>query len=289
MAVILDGKKVAASIRKEILEETRSLGEAGKPCPGLAVVIVGNDPASHIYVSNKEKAALEVGFNSFVHRLSENVSQEQLMALVEELNRSPEVHGILVQLPLPRHLNEKEVINAISSKKDVDGFHPLNAGALFVGDKGLVSCTPKGCMRLIQETGVSLSGKKAVVIGRSNIVGKPVAMLLLQESATVTICHSRTKNLKEELLQADVIVAAVGVPGLVTGDMVKEGAIVVDVGINRNEAGKLCGDVDFDSVAPKAGYITPVPGGVGPMTIAMLLRNTLDAYYSLEGLENYES
>ena len=278
MAVLLDGKKIAASIREDIKSETERLISSGNQAPGLAVVIVGDDPASAIYVRNKEKAALEAGFVSSVQRLSESVSQEDLLEVVEKLNHDPAVHGILVQLPLPKHIDEKQIINAIDYQKDVDGFHPLNAGALLIGDKGLVSCTPKGCIRLIKESGMEISGKKAVVVGRSNIVGKPVSMLLLQESATVTICHSRTKDLKAELQEADIIVAAVGVPELVKGDMVKEGAVVIDVGINRMEDGSLCGDVHFESVSEKAGFITPVPGGVGPLTIAMLLQNTLEAY-----------
>jgi methylenetetrahydrofolate dehydrogenase (NADP+)/methenyltetrahydrofolate cyclohydrolase len=247
--------------------------------PGLAVIIVGDDPASAIYVRNKEKAAQEVGFYSVVKRYPADTTQEDLLAAVDEINNDKNIHGMIVQLPLPKHLNEKEVIKRIDPKKDVDGLHPSSIGALTIGDKGLVSCTPKGCIHLIKETGVEISGKKAVVIGRSNMVGKPAALLLLQENATVTICHSRTKDLKKELIDADIIVAAVGVPHLVKGDMVKEGAVVIDVGINRSEDGKLLGDVDFDGAAEKAGYITPVPGGVGPMTIAMLLSNTLEAFY----------
>ncbi|NLT96334.1 MAG: bifunctional methylenetetrahydrofolate dehydrogenase/methenyltetrahydrofolate cyclohydrolase FolD [Clostridia bacterium] len=275
-AKIINGKEIASTVRKNIKEQVDRLKESGLT-PGLAVILVGTDPASQVYVGSKEKACIEVGFHSEVYRLPEETTQEELLALIQKLNTDEKIHGILVQLPLPKHLDEKVVINAISPRKDVDGFHPLNAGALFVGEKGLVPCTPKGCIHLIKETGFDLKGKKAVVVGRSNIVGKPVAMLLLNENATVTICHSRTQNLKEELLQADVVVAAVGKPNFITGDMIKEGSVVIDVGINRLENGKLVGDVDFDSAKEKAGWITPVPGGVGPMTIAMLLQNTLEA------------
>jgi methylenetetrahydrofolate dehydrogenase (NADP+)/methenyltetrahydrofolate cyclohydrolase len=280
MAVILDGKKIAGEIRQEIKKETEKIFAERQIKPGLAVIIVGDDPASAIYVRNKEKAAQEVGFNSVVKRYPANTSQEDLLAAVDEINNDSDIHGMIVQLPLPKHLNEKEVIKRIDPKKDVDGLHPLSIGALTIGDKGLVSCTPKGCIHLIKETGIEISGKKAVVVGRSNMVGKPVALLLLQENATVTICHSRTKDLKAELQDADIIVAAVGVANLVKGDMVKKGAVVIDVGINRSEEGKLCGDVDFEAASENAGFITPVPGGVGPMTIAMLLSNTLEAFYN---------
>lgn len=279
MAVILDGKKIAGEIRQEIKKETEIIFREKGVKPGLAVIIVGDDPASAIYVRNKEKAAQEVGFHSVVKRYPADTTQEELLAAVDEINNDSDIHGMIVQLPLPKHLNEKEVIKRIDPKKDVDGLHPSSIGALTIGDKGLVSCTPKGCIHLIKETGIEISGKKAVVVGRSNMVGKPAALLLLQENATVTICHSRTKDLKKELIDADIIVAAVGVPHLVKGDMVKEGAVVIDVGINRSEDGKLLGDVDFDGAAQKAGFITPVPGGVGPMTIAMLLSNTLEAFY----------
>lgn len=278
MAVILDGKKIAGEIRQEIKKETEKILKEKKIQPGLAVIIVGDDPASAIYVRNKEKAAQEVGFHSVIKRMSAETSQEELLAVVDELNNDKNIHGMIVQLPLPKDLNEKEVINRIDPAKDVDGLHPSSIGALTIGDKGLVSCTPKGCLRLIKETGVEISGKKAVVVGRSNMVGKPAALLLLQENATVTICHSRTKDLKKELADADIVIAAVGLPNLVTGDMIKEGAVVIDVGINRSEDGKLCGDVEFSSASEKAGFITPVPGGVGPMTIAMLLSNTLEAF-----------
>lgn len=280
MAVILDGKKIAEEIRQEIKKETEKIFAEKQIKPGLAVIIVGDDPASAIYVRNKEKAAQEVGFNSVVKRYPANTSQEDLLAAVDEINNDKSIHGMIVQLPLPKHLNEKEVIKRIDPKKDVDGLHPLSIGALTIGDKGLVSCTPKGCIHLIKETGIEISGKKAVVVGRSNMVGKPVALLLLQENATVTICHSRTKDLKAELQDADIIVAAVGIANLIKGDMVKKGAVVIDVGINRSEDGKLCGDVDFAAASENAGFITPVPGGVGPMTIAMLLSNTLEAFYN---------
>jgi methylenetetrahydrofolate dehydrogenase (NADP+)/methenyltetrahydrofolate cyclohydrolase len=280
MAVILDGKKIAGEIRQEIKKETEKIFAERQIKPGLAVIIVGDDPASAIYVRNKEKAAQEVGFNSVVKRYPANTSQEDLLAAVDEINNDKSIHGTIVQLPLPKHLNEKEVIKRIDPKKDVDGLHPLSIGALTIGDKGLVSCTPKGCIHLIKETGIEISGKKAVVVGRSNMVGKPVALLLLQENATVTICHSRTKDLKAELQDADIIVAAVGIANLIKGDMVKKGAVVIDVGINRSEDGKLCGDVDFAAASENAGFITPVPGGVGPMTIAMLLSNTLEAFYN---------
>lgn len=280
MAVILDGKKIAGEIRQEIKKETEKIFLEKGVKPGLAVIIVGDDPASAIYVRNKEKAAQEVGFHSVVKRYPADTTQEELLAAVDEINNDKSIHGMIVQLPLPKHLNEKEVIKRIDPKKDVDGLHPLSIGALTIGDKGLVSCTPKGCIHLIKETGIEISGKKAVVVGRSNMVGKPVALLLLQENATVTICHSRTKDLKAELQDADIIVAAVGVTNLVKGDMVKKGAVVIDVGINRSEEGKLCGDVDFEAASENAGFITPVPGGVGPMTIAMLLSNTLEAFYN---------
>lgn len=278
-AKIIDGKETARKLRETIKTQVENLKAKGFT-PGLAVVLVGNDPASQVYVGHKEKACKEVGFHSEVYRLPETTSQEELLKLIDNLNNDKKIHGILVQLPLPGHLNEKEVINKISPVKDVDGFHPLSAGALFVGEKSLVPCTPKGCIHLIKETGFDLQGKKAVVVGRSNIVGKPVAILLLNENATVTICHSRTKNLKAELLEADVVVAAVGKPNFITGDMIKPGAVVIDVGINRLDNGKLVGDVEFETAKEKAGWITPVPGGVGPMTIAMLLQNTLEAAQS---------
>jgi len=275
-AQIINGKEIAKKLREKIKNEVQELKGKGIT-PGLAVILVGDDPASQVYVRNKEKACQEVGIYSEIHHLSETISQSELINLIDKLNTNPQIHGILVQLPIPAHLNEKEVIERISPQKDVDGFHPLNAGALFVGEKSLQPCTPKGCLYLLKEIGYDLKGKKAVVVGRSNIVGKPVAMMLLQEHATVTICHSRTKNLKSELLQADVVVAAVGKANFIKGDMLKPGAVVLDVGINRLENGKLVGDVDFETAKEKASWITPVPGGVGPMTIAMLLANTLEA------------
>ncbi|MFZ5943260.1 MAG: bifunctional methylenetetrahydrofolate dehydrogenase/methenyltetrahydrofolate cyclohydrolase FolD [Bacillota bacterium] len=276
-AKLIDGKEVAKKLRENIKVEVEKIKEAGI-APGLAVVLVGSDPASQVYVGHKEKACKEVGFHSEVYRLPADTAQTELLDLIEKLNNDQKIHGILVQLPLPKHLDEKEVINKISYKKDVDGFHPLSAGALFVGEKSLVPCTPKGCIHLIKEIGFDLKGKKAVVVGRSNIVGKPVSILLLNENATVTICHSRTQDLKKELQDADVVVAAVGKPNFITGDMIKPGAVVIDVGINRLDDGKLVGDVEFDSCLETAGWITPVPGGVGPMTIAMLMQNTLEAY-----------
>ena len=238
---------------------------------------MGNDPASQVYVRNKQRACEEVGFHPYEYRMNENATQEQLLDLIGVLNKDNKVNGILVQLPLPEHIDEQAVIHAISPLKDVDAFHPVNVGKIMIGDYDFLPCTPAGIMELIASTGVDISGKQCVVIGRSNIVGKPMAMLLLQKNGTVTICHSRTKNLKELAASADILVVAIGKPKFVTADMVKEGAIVIDVGSNRMEDGKLCGDVDFDSVEPKSGYITPVPGGVGPMTIAMLMKNTLHA------------
>jgi methylenetetrahydrofolate dehydrogenase (NADP+)/methenyltetrahydrofolate cyclohydrolase len=240
-------------------------------------VLVGDDPASQVYVRNKAKASAEVGINSFQHRPPATITTEELLGLVRELNENNDVHGILVQLPLPDGIDETAVLEEITPAKDVDGFHPYNMGRLMIGNPGLRPCTPYGIMRLLASTGVELSGKKAVVIGRSNIVGKPMAMMLLKENATVTICHSRTKDLPEVVRGADVVVAAVGRAEMVTGDWIKDGAIVIDVGMNRNDAGKLVGDVEFESASKKASYITPVPGGVGPMTIAMLLKNTVEA------------
>jgi methylenetetrahydrofolate dehydrogenase (NADP+)/methenyltetrahydrofolate cyclohydrolase len=273
-ARILDGKKLAAEIKADVKERTALLKQRGVT-PGLAVVLVGEDPASKVYVGQKEKGCLEAGFASFLHRLPESTSQGELLALIERLNSDRTVHGILVQLPLPRQIDPDTVLAAIRPEKDVDGFHPVNMGRLVAGLPASEPCTPKGIMRLLKSTGLTLSGKEAVVIGRSNIVGKPVALMLLAESATVTICHSRTEDLAAHARRADILVAAVGKPRFVTGDMVKEGAIVVDVGINRLEEG-LVGDVDYEPAAERASWITPVPGGVGPMTIAMLLENTLE-------------
>lgn len=276
MAVIISGKEVSAKVRAEVKEACEQLKAEGV-VPGLAVIIVGDDPASRVYVNNKKKACAEVGFLSEEYALPAETSQEELLELIDRLNKREDIDGILCQLPLPKHLDEKAVINAISPLKDVDAFHPSNVGRIMIGDYDFLPCTPAGVMEMLHFAGIEVSGKNCVVIGRSNIVGKPMAMLLLHENGTVTICHSRTKNLKEVCAAADILVAAVGKPKFVKADMVKEGAVVLDVGINRDENGKLCGDVDFDEVEPKASYITPVPGGVGPMTIAMLMKNTLKA------------
>ena len=276
MAKIIDGKAVAARVRAEVAAGTAALREKGIT-PGLAVIIVGDDPASRVYVNNKKKACAEVGFRSEEFALPADTDQSELLALVRCLNDRSDINGILCQLPLPQGLDDKAVIKAIAPEKDVDAFSEENVGRIMIGKYDFLPCTPAGVMELIKESGVEVAGKECVVIGRSNIVGKPMAMLLLHENGTVTICHSRTKNLKEICAQADILVAAVGRPKFVTADMVKEGAVVLDVGINRDENGKLCGDVDFESVEPKASYITPVPGGVGPMTIAMLMKNTLKA------------
>lgn len=277
MAMIIDGKEVAARVKAEIAKEAEQLAENGGVTPGLAVIIVGDDPASKIYVRNKKKACEEVGFFSEEFALPEKTSQKELLALIDTLNNRLDIDGILVQLPLPKHINEKAVIGAISPKKDVDAFSPFNVGRVMIGEYRFLPCTPAGVMELIKSTGTEVSGKRCVVIGRSNIVGKPMAMMLLNESGTVTVCHSKTQNLAEVTSQADILVSAVGKAKFVTADMVKEGAVVIDVGMNHDENGKLCGDVDFDAVEPKAGFITPVPGGVGPMTIAMLMKNTLTA------------
>lgn len=276
MAQIIDGKAVSKAVRQRVAAETEELKKKGIT-PGLAVILVGDDPASHVYVRNKERACEEVGFYSEKYELPENTTQEELNALVDKLNAKKEISGILCQLPLPKHLDDKAVIDRIDPKKDVDAFHPENVGAIMIGDYHFLPCTPAGVMELIHSTGVEIAGKKAVVIGRSNIVGKPMAMLLLHEDATVEITHSKTKNLADITRTADILVAAIGKAGFVTADMVKEGAVVIDVGMNRNAEGKLCGDVDFDEVSKKCSYITPVPGGVGPMTISMLMKNTLTA------------
>lgn len=279
MAIKIDGKAIAAAVRSEVRHEAEALTQQGHT-PGLAVIIVGDDPASRVYVNNKKKACAEAGIRSEEFALPADTTQEQLLALVQELNARADIHGILCQLPLPKHLDDKAVIAAISPSKDVDAFHAANVGQILIGDYTFLPCTPAGVMELLHRTDISVEGKHCVVIGRSNIVGKPMAMLLLHENATVTICHSRTKNLKEICKQADVLVAAVGRAGFVTPDMVKEGAVVIDVGINRGADGKLCGDVD-PTVDEVAGYLTPVPGGVGPMTIAMLLKNTITATRAL--------
>ena len=275
-AIRSDGKQISQQIRSEIAERVAVLKLRGVT-PGLAVILVGEDPASQVYVRNKERACIQAGMASRVIRLPEDTPQESLMALIDEINRDEKMHGLLVQLPLPAHLDEAQVLKAIDPKKDVDGFHAINAGALMNGEKAPVACTPQGCIELLKRSGVELCGANAVVVGRSNIVGKPMAMLLLRENCTVTICHSKTRNLKEFTQKADVLVAAIGRPKFITADMVKPGAAVIDVGINRLADGKLCGDVDYEQVEPIAGWITPVPGGVGPMTIAMLLKNTLEA------------
>ncbi|MBQ6034551.1 MAG: bifunctional methylenetetrahydrofolate dehydrogenase/methenyltetrahydrofolate cyclohydrolase FolD [Ruminococcus sp.] len=285
MGQIIDGKAVSAAVKAEVAEETAKLREEKGLKVGLAVVIVGNNPASRVYVNNKKKACEAVGFQSFEYALDENTTQEQLLDLVNVLNRDDRVNGILVQLPLPKHIDEKAVINAISPDKDVDAFHPINVGKIMIGEYSFLPCTPAGVMRLIESTGTDITGKQCVVIGRSNIVGKPQAMLLLQKNGTVTICHSKTKNLKEVCLGADILVVAIGRANFVTGDMITEGAVVIDVGMNRLDNGKLCGDVEFESVEKKASFITPVPGGVGPMTIAMLMKNTLTAAKQQAGIE----
>ena len=272
--MIIDGKALAKQKRVEMTQIVQELKAMGVT-PGLAVVLVGEDPASEIYVRNKHKACEEVGIYSRVIKLPEDTKEEDLLKLIDELNQDSALDGILVQLPLPKQIDSDKVIERILPNKDVDGFHPVNAGKLLTGQAGFVSCTPLGILELIKSTGIDISGKEAVVIGRSNIVGKPVAHLLLQENATVTICHSKTKNLKEVCQRADILVAAIGKPQLITADYVKEGAVVIDVGINRLPDGKLVGDVAFETVKEKASYITPVPGGVGPMTITMLLANTL--------------
>lgn len=273
---IIDGKAVALNVKNQVKLECEALKEKGIT-PGLAVIIVGDDPASQVYVRNKEKACEECGFHSVKYALDANTTQQELNALIDELNNDDSINGILCQLPLPSHLDDKEVINRIDPIKDVDAFHPVNVGAIMIGDYNFLPCTPAGVMELIHSTGVELEGKKAVVMGRSNIVGKPMAMLLLHENATVEITHSKTKNLSEISSEADILVVAVGKAKFVKADMVKQGAVVIDVGMDRNENGKLCGDVDFEAVKEKCSYITPVPGGVGPMTIAMLMKNTLTA------------
>ncbi len=282
--MIIDGKAVSKAVRERVAKETEELKAKGVT-PGLAVIIVGEDPASQVYVRNKEKACEEVGFYSEKFALPENTTQQELNSLVMELNERKDINGILCQLPLPSHLNDKEVINLINPIKDVDAFHPVNVGAVMIGDYNFLPCTPAGVMELIHSTGVDVAGKKAVVIGRSNIVGKPMAMLLLHENATVEITHSKTQNLSEITSGADILVAAIGKAKFVGADMVKDGAVVIDVGMNRDENGKLCGDVDFDAVKDKCAYITPVPGGVGPMTISMLMQNTLTAAKIQNGVE----
>lgn len=282
-ATIISGKQISEEIRKGIALEVEQLSKQNVR-PGLAVVLVGDDPASHVYVRNKEKACHDLGFYSEVHRLPTDSSQNEVLALVDKLNAQESIHGILVQLPLPKHIEEKAVIDAIAVEKDVDGFHPVNVGNLVIGDDSLLPCTPAGVIEMIKRTGIEIAGKHAVVIGRSNIVGKPVSLLLQRENATVTMCHSKTGNMAEIARQADILVVAIGRANMIDASYVKPGAVVIDVGMNRLENGKLAGDVDFESVKAVSGPITPVPGGVGPMTITMLMQNTLIAAKRLNGL-----
>jgi len=277
MAEIMNGKEVAAIVRNRIRADVETFVKENGKRPGLAVIIVGEDPASQVYVRNKKRGCEEVGMRSEEYALPAETSEEELLTLIQKLNVDENTNGILVQLPLPKHLDEEKVILAIDPRKDVDAFHPQNVGKIMIGNFSFLPCTPAGVMELLQQYKIDLCGKNCVIIGRSNIVGKPQAMLMLKENATVTICHSKTQNLAEITKNADVLVAAIGRAGFVTADMVKEGAVIVDVGINRMADGKLCGDVDFATVSQKASYITPVPGGVGPMTITMLLQNTLTA------------
>lgn len=283
-AQIIAGKKVSDQMRVEMVEEVAAL-QKQNVIPGLAVVLVGEDPASKVYVGSKEKACQQLGIYSEVHRLAADTSEAELLSLIDRLNGQASINGILVQLPLPEHINEKAIIDAISVEKDVDGFHPESVGNLTIGDDSLLPCTPAGVIELIKRSGVDISGKHAVVIGRSNIVGKPVAMLLLRENATVTICHSRTANMEELAKQADILVVAIGKAKAIDSRYVKPGAVVIDVGINRLPDGKLAGDVDYDDCLGTAGYITPVPGGVGPMTITMLMKNTITAAKRANGIE----
>ena len=276
MAMTIDGKAISYMIQKEITEQVARLKKQGIKIT-LAVIQVGNDPASTVYVRNKKKGCEYIGIESLSYELPEETTQQELLSLIGELNRKEDVSGILVQLPLPAHIDEDKVIRAIDPKKDVDGFHPQSVGALCIGQPGFVSCTPAGIIQLLKRSSIEIAGKECVVLGRSNIVGKPMAVLMLRENATVTIAHSRTRDLKEVTKRADILIAAVGKPKMITADYVKEGAVVIDVGINRDENGKLCGDVDFESVEPLCSAITPVPGGVGPMTIAMLLNNCLES------------
>ena len=277
MAKIIDGKAISADIRREISAEVEQMKKENGFVPGLAVIIVGEDPASQVYVRNKKKDCDETGINSIVHALPENTTEEELLELVHKLNNDDSVHGIIVQLPLPKHLDSDLIINNIDVSKDVDAFHPYNVGKIMIGDYELLPCTPAGVMALLERSNIDVAGKNCVVVGRSNIVGKPQAMMLLHKNGTVTVCHSKTKNLKEICLSAEILVVAIGRAKFITGDMIKEGAVVIDVGMDRDENGKLCGDVDYESAEKKASYITPVPGGVGPMTRVMLLQNTLSA------------
>lgn len=276
MAVIIDGKALSAKLKDNLKNEVESLKKEGiEPC--LAVIIVGDNPASRVYVNNKKKSCAELGIKSLEYALPEDATEEELLSLIEELNSDSSVDGILCQLPLPEHICEKNIINSISPCKDVDAFHPENVGHIMIGDYTFLPCTPAGVMEMLKEYEIEIAGKNCVVVGRSNIVGKPMTMLLLKENATVTVCHSRTKDLASFTREADILVSAVGRVGLITADMVKENAVVIDVAINRLENGKLCGDVDFENVKKKASFITPVPGGVGPMTIAVLMKNTVKA------------
>lgn len=276
MAQIIDGKKISQEIKDELKQKVAAYKEQGTEI-ALAVIQVGQDPASTVYVGNKKKACEYIGIQSVAYELPEETTEEELLEIIDKLNHDDSIYGILVQLPVPKHINEDHIIQAIDPKKDVDGFHPQSVGALSIGQPGFVSCTPAGIIQLLKRSGVSISGKECVVIGRSNIVGKPMALLLLRENGTVTVCHSRTENLKEVTKRADILVAAVGKPKMIDASYVKEGAVVIDVGIHRNENNKLCGDVDYESVEPIASAITPVPGGVGPMTIAMLMHNCVEA------------
>lgn len=276
MPYIIDGKVISAQIKEELKTEVAALKEKGvTPC--LAVIQVGNDPASSVYVNNKKKACAYIGIESLAYELDECTTQQELVSLIEELNQNEKVNGILVQLPLPEHINEDIIIQTISPKKDVDGFHPMSVGNMCIGSKGFLSCTPAGIIQLLKRSGVTIEGKECVIAGRSNIVGKPIALLLLRENGTVTVAHSRTKDLKEITNRADILIVAIGKPKFITADYIKEGAVVIDVGIHRNADNKLCGDVDFDDVKEKVSAITPVPGGVGPMTIAMLMENCVEA------------
>lgn len=276
MAIRMDGKQISKDIKEELKEEVASLAAQGRKCC-LAVIQVGNDPASSVYVGNKKKACAYIGIESLAYELPEETTEDELLEIIDKLNNDTNVHGILCQLPLPKQINEDHIIKAISPKKDVDGFHPQNVGALVIGEQGFVSCTPAGIIQLLKRSNIEMDGKHCVVVGRSNIVGKPMSLLMLRENATVTICHSHTKNLEEICKEADILIVAIGKPQFIGKEYVKKGAVVIDVGIHRDENNKLCGDVKFDEVEPVASYITPVPGGVGPMTIAMLMHNCVEA------------
>lgn len=276
MAIRIDGKQISKDIKEELKEEVASLAAQGRKCC-LAVIQVGNDPASSVYVGNKKKACAYIGIESLAYELPEATTEDELLEIIDKLNKDTNVHGILCQLPLPKQINEDHIIKAISPKKDVDGFHPQNVGALVIGEQGFVSCTPAGIIQLLKRSNIEMDGKHCVVVGRSNIVGKPMSLLMLRENATVTICHSHTKNLEGICKEADILIVAIGKPQFIGKEYVKKGAVVIDVGIHRDENNKLCGDVKFDEVEPVASYITPVPGGVGPMTIAMLMHNCVEA------------